>query len=232
MEDQLPKSNILNKIKNKKILIIAGAIILVLVVTLLILFASQRSSNPDEVNIAPTAESLENPLNIQVSLGFSATQIEVQPGEPFTLDLNLQTFKDEGISGGTIVLIYDPYMISDVEVTPIFDPTGLVPGAIFEEVKYNPGNIVISFQLPDGTSPITGSGRIAELTLTAQTGPKGETMTSLTYDFERSRIYNLSNGTETELKPSKSDLDITLNQSPIAPDAQDRLNLQNQLIQQ
>ncbi len=213
MEEQLPTTSAntyeqQKKATHKKLIFSLSAIVLLIVIIIATFFAL-KSTSLKKGTIAPSSESLANPLKIQVSLGFSTYFLKATNKVPTTVDINLQSIGDEGISEGIIVLTYDPFMTTNVNVRPITGPTALLPNAIFSDVRYNPNNVVIAFSLPEGSSAITGSGRIAALTFTPVAYNKVD-KTSLSFDLKRSEIYSIKDGQKKLLKPSKGNLDITI----------------------
>ncbi len=212
MEEQLPTTQIppeqVKKSGKKKLLISLGAIGILLVI-IIATFFMLKSVSVKKGTIAPSAEKLGNPLNIQVSLGFSTYNLTAINATPTTVDLNLQTLTSTGISGGKVVLKYDPYTVSDVQVKTITGTTSIVPNAFFSTVKYNPGNVVISFSLPEGSTPVVGSGRFATITFTP-TANKQSSKATLSYDLKLSELYTIEGGQQKKLKPSRGDLDVII----------------------
>ncbi len=212
MEEQLPtiqqSPEQPKKSGNKKLLLSLGGIVLILAIILVTFFALKSTSIKEE-KIAPSSESLTNPLNIQALLGFSTFNLTAVDKRSETVDVTLGTTTTAGISGGTIVITYDPFMTNDLKVKPIIGSTSLLPNAIFSEVKYNPNNIVITFSLPEGSNPVTGSGRIAALTFTPVAYNKTDRST-ISFDLKRSELYTIENGQKKILRASRADLDIKI----------------------
>lgn len=195
--------------KKKKIVLISIGIFLVLIIGLMFMFRNTWLHVFLRYPVAPTAESIGNPQNIQASLGFSIYNLTAEVNKTSKVDLTLETFTQEGISKGTIIISYDPQMVTKVKVTPVMGSTSLIPNAIFSEVKYNPDNVVIKFDMPAGSSPITGKGRIAEFSFTPVAYEKQD-KTRISYDLSRSEILNTNGSVPKPLKLSRGDLDLTL----------------------
>lgn len=214
MEEQLPtiqqSPEQPKKSGNKKLLLSLGGIVLILAIILVTFFAL-KSTSIKEDKIAPSSEALVNPLNIQVALGFSTYNLSAVDKKPVTVDINLQTVTNEGVSGGTVIVTYDPYVITNVSAKPIIGSTGIFPSAIFSDIKYNPNNVTIIFSLPSGNTPATGNGRIAQFTFTPKLNDS-KNKTAISFDLKHSEIYTMSNGIKKVLKPSKGDLDVTITQ--------------------
>ena len=209
MEEQLPTTQPIaeaqpKKSKNKRLLFSLGAIVL-LIVIILITFFILNSTSVKTTKISPSSERLTNPLNIKVALGFSTLNLQAVNKKSSTVDVTLETTTTTGISGGTVVITYDPFMTTAVTVKPFIGPTVLLPNAIFSEVKYNPNNVVISFSLPEGSAPIAGSGRIAALSFTPVAYNKTDE-SAISFDLKHSELYTIEDGQKKTLKPSKAAL--------------------------
>ncbi len=213
MEEQLPTTQPteLTKKSGSKRLLLSLVAVFVFIIIIIATFFILKSTSVKKDKIAPSSEALVNPLNIQVALGFSTYNLSAVDKKPVTVDINLQTVTNEGVSGGTVIVTYDPYAITNVSAKPIIGATGIFPNAIFSDVKYNPNNVTIIFSLPSGSTPATGNGRIAQFTFTPKLNDS-KNKTAISFDLKHSEIYTISNGIKKVLKPSKGDLDITITQ--------------------
>lgn len=213
MEEQLSTTQPTEQTKrsgNRKLFLSLGAVV-VFIIIILTTFFILKSISVKKDKIAPSSETLVNPLNIQVALGFSTYNLSAVDKKPVTVDINLQTVTNEGVSGGTVIVTYDPYVITNVSAKPIIGSTGIFPSAIFSDIKYNPNNVTIIFSLPSGNTPATGNGRIAQFTFTPKLNDS-KNKTAISFDLKHSEIYTMSNGIKKVLKPSKGDLDVTITQ--------------------
>jgi len=211
MEEQLSTTQPTEQTKssgNRKLFLSLGAVV-VFIIIILTTFFILKSISVKKDKIAPSSETLVNPLNIQVALGFSTYNLSAIDKKPMTVDINIQTVANDGVSGGSIIVTYDPYAITNVNAKPIIGSTGIFPTAIFSNVKYNPNNVVITFTLPAGSAPMKGDGRIAQFTFTP-TLNNGKNKTAISYDLKHSEVYAMDGGTKKTLKLSKGDLDITI----------------------
>jgi len=232
MEENTVQQPEIKSSRRKIIIIVIAGIILFIVLLFIALRFFPLGENLAE-NIAPSAQEIENPQGVNIGLTFSVSNLELPPGESAKTDIELFTVQNSEISGGTFVVTYDTSNISEITLTPVTGDTGLFGAdAVVSNVQYNPGNIVFSINLPENAAPVKGQGRIAQLEFTTIPTGKGSVSTKLSFDMTRSTAY-IKDGTKQELKSVGSDLDITFVEgSVIAPDAQDRLQQQQELIQQ
>lgn len=234
MEEENTVQPEIKKNRKKIIIIVIAGVILFIILLFIVFRFFPPAQNPNASEIAPSATEVENPQGINTGLTFTISNFELLPGESATTDVELFTVQNSEVSGGTFVITYDMSIISDITLTPIVGDTGLFgEDAIVSNVQYNPENIVFSIDLPEGAAPVKGQGRIAELNFTTIDESKGPASTKLSFDMTRSTSYLVKDGTRQELKTAGSDLDIKFIDSPVAaPDAQDRLQQQQQLIQE
>jgi len=232
MEENIEQPKTKRNIKKLALIIAGGILLLAVLVFGALRFFPIGSSTTDE-QVAPSAQEIENPLSLNAGLSFSVSNFELTPGEAVTVDVDLFTVQESIVSGGTFVVTYDSSVISDITLTPITGDTGLFgTEAVVSSVQYNPGNIVFSIDLPENATPVRGEGRIAELNFTIVDESKGPASTKISFDMERSSTYLVLDGMKQELRTVGSDLDITFINSPaLAPDAQERLLQQQQLLQ-
>jgi hypothetical protein len=229
MEEHLPKEEIKEEVKteekksasklfrNKKfkiLLIIVTPILLLLVVWVIYVLNFYRTygdilNDPRrDGSIAPKSEDLLNPLDFQASILFSTLYIEAEPGDTITNDVEIMTFSDGAVNGGTVVINYDRNLIEDIKVTPAAGSTGFLPSATFSDVKYNPDNVMFSFQTTQGTTPATGRGRVAEVEFTIRDDAFADV--KLMVDLNRSSLYSDAQGASAPLRTGSSDLVVKL----------------------
>lgn len=210
--EESTKVSLIQKAKSHKIILIPsviGVMILSLgIVSLSMLKTTDNKTQKEELKVAPSEEEIANPQNIELLLGFSIYNIGVEYGKETSVDLNLETYKTAGITEGTLEVSYNPFTITKVKVTPVVGPTGLFQKFESFDVKYYPDSFVVTFKIPEESIPVTGKGRIAELTFTPVAFAKEPDNTTITYDFEGSRIYTKESGEKRMLKMSKSDLTL------------------------
>jgi len=195
---------------NKKLLIAIGLVVAAILIAFLLLTFGFKGKTSIKTKIAPLVDNIDNPQHVKVSLGFSVLNLVTKENQPVTVDLNIQTLENEGISGGTLILKYDLNQVKNIRVSPVTGDTGLLPiETEFSSIMYNPSNVTITFKLPDGAKPIKGKGRIAQLTFTPVSFNTSVT-TQLLYDLQNSNVYTLKDGIQTKLKPSQATLDVKL----------------------
>lgn len=225
MEEHLPKeeiqveekkssSNFLRSKKAKILLVIAAPILLILLAYGIYMWNFYRTYG-DLLNdprrngsIAPRGEDLLNPLDFQASILFSTLYIEAEPGDTIKNDVEIMTFSDGAVNGGTVVINYDRNLIEDIKVTPVAGATGFLPNATFSNVMYNPDNVTFSFQTPQGTTPAVGRGRIAEVEFTVRDDAFADV--ELMVDLNRSSLYSNTQGASSPLRTGSSNLNVKL----------------------
>lgn len=224
MEEQLPreektferKKTIKDLLRKKKVLI---PLIILTPILLYMLFSAYQFwnfyrtyghllSNQQDSSIAPKGDDLLNPLDFQASILFSTLYVEAEPGDKIRNDIDIMTFSDGAVSGGTIVITYDPNLIEDIEVRPIVGSTSFLPNAVFSAVKYNPDNVTFSFESPGNSAPSTGRGRIAEIEFNVKDDAFANVRIST--DLNRSVLYSNKQGASSPLRTGSSDLDVKL----------------------
>lgn len=217
MEENLPKEEIkIEQRQNrkfwkdrKKLYALLGGGLLIVVAIISITFLIPKVTTPQsETDVAPKGESLLNPLDFQASILFSTLYLEAKPGDKIKNDIDLMTFSDGSISGGTIVINYDSSLISNIKVTPVSGSTSLLPDVTFTDVQYNPTNVTFSFETPAGTVPATGRGRIAEIEFTINKNANANPYFMV--DLDRSSLYSAYSGASTKLRTGSSNMDINL----------------------
>jgi len=195
---------------NKKLLLAIGLVVAAILIAFLLLTFGFKDKTSIKTKIAPLVDNIDNPQHVKVSLGFSVLNLVTKENQPVTVDLNIQTLENEGISGGTIILKYDLNQVKNIRVLSVTGDMGFLSIEIeFSSIMYNPSNVTITFKLPDGAKPIKGKGRIAQLTFTPVSFNTSVT-TQLLYDLQNSNVYTLKDGIQTKLKPSQATLDVKL----------------------
>lgn len=195
---------------NKKLLLAIGLVVVAILIAFLLFAFGNKDKTSVKTKIAPLVDNIDNPQHVKVSLGFSVLNLVTKDNQPVTVDLNIQTLENDGISGGTIILKYDLNQIKNIRVTPVTGDTGLLPTSTeFASIMYNPSNVTITFKLPSDVKPIKGKGRIAQLTFTPASFNTSLT-TQLSYDLPNSNVYTIKSGKTTKLKLSQATLDVKL----------------------
>ena len=175
------QSNGLQKLLKNKVLLLAGAIVLFLVVIAIVTVITGKSGKNGMLSDPTPTINLTSP---EATVYFDPTTINASPGKIQTIDVYVNTWGKE-ISGANISIAYNPNVVGNVTLTQFKDKNSTVSLA-FEDTTAvdDTTNSVISLPLQmASTTPLQkGLGKVAVLSFT----PKSTNVTKTSISFSPS----------------------------------------------
>jgi len=188
LKTQNPETGLQKLIKNKVVLL-AGAIVLFLVLILVVTILTGKGGKNGLFSSPTPTINLTSP---EATVYFDPTTVNALPGKTQTIDVYVNTWGKE-ISGANISIAYNPNVIDNVTLTQFKDKNSTVSLAFETSSSSNDavhGIITLPLQMAATTPLQKGQGKVAVLTFV----PKNTNVTKTSISFSPSTALINRNG--------------------------------------
>jgi len=205
---------------NKRLVIIIAIAVVAVTAIVIVIAVLMQNSKPAPTNIPEVALEIRSPEII-----INPSQITPVPGtSDYSATIEVNSFNID--SKGVVVEIkYDPRIVTNVKLVPSSDADLTLGGAV-EILSESSESGLVSIAIRNSQDEIPAgriSGRIAILYFTL--------LADETTRIELTRASDFMTKDAAPTNPTLGNLLIEVNNSSLAPDAQDRLLQQQQLLQ-